>query len=373
MSQLSSKELDSFLESFKKLGVIPKGKTEDELREWVTGMIAIQGATAGPSASHSTPPTQSLTGSLSVKQPPRVSVFSGDPTAKGETPFDVWLYEVDSLSTDLSFSEEEIKQSLRRALRGDAARIVMRLGHSASVNSILTKLKSVYSSSVTEQGEALMAQFYSARQGDKEDATKWGCRLEDMLDRLVTQGHIQQDRSSSVLCTVFWSGLRQDLKDSSGHKFDTINDFDKLRVAVRRIEYDQEQRKLETQKKSIPAKALTHTEPTSEVSMLIGMVNQLSAKIDNMETKMSQMSSSHSPQLQQNRQVRFTDDSIPKSRNKDFDMTTRRPPQDFELQSGVQCYRCGQYGHISRGCRVRLDHLRRGNLNGRGPMSRGRH
>ena len=67
-----------------------------------------------------------------------------------------------------------------------------------------------------------MAQFYSARQEDKEDATTWGCRLEDMLDRLISQGFIQQDRASSVLRTVFWSGLRQELKNSMGHKLDAI-------------------------------------------------------------------------------------------------------------------------------------------------------
>ena len=36
-------------------------------------------------------------------------------------------------------------------------------------------------------------------------------------------------------------GLRQDLKDGKAHKYDSINDFDELRVAMRTVE---EERKL---------------------------------------------------------------------------------------------------------------------------------
>ncbi|KAL5013047.1 hypothetical protein ScPMuIL_011598 [Solemya velum] len=40
-----------------------------------------------------------------------------------------------------------------------------------------------------------------------------------------------------MLRVMFWTGLRQRLKDISGHKFDTIEDFDSLRVAIRQIEH----------------------------------------------------------------------------------------------------------------------------------------
>lgn len=33
-----------------------------------------------------------------------------------------------------------------------------------------------------------------------------------------------------------WIGLRDDLKDVSGHKYDTIEDFNKLQIALRQIE-----------------------------------------------------------------------------------------------------------------------------------------
>ena len=35
---------------------------------------------------------------------------------------------------------------------------------------------------------------------------------------------------------MFWSGLRQELKDVSAYQFDSIKSFDELRIALRRIE-----------------------------------------------------------------------------------------------------------------------------------------
>jgi hypothetical protein len=350
-SNLSDAEFDSFLETFTKLGVTPKGKTKAELYKWVATMIHIQGASAEDQS------VSSGQTSVSFKQPPRITCFSGDPTAKNDTTFDVWCYEVESLVSDKSHSEDEIRQCLRRAVRGEAARIVMRLGSSASLSTIISKLRSVYSSSVTEQGEVLMAQFYSARQGTSEDVTTWGCRLEDMLDRLVSQGHITQERSGSVLKSVFWSGLRQELKDCSGHKFDTIQDFDQLRVAIRRLEYDRKQSRAERKETATPAKMSVPTLPDSE-SRLMGVINQLSVKIDKMEERLNY--------------GRTTTNSVPPpvARNP---RDVEPPHHDFDLENGPRCHRCGQYGHIQIGCIVRVDHLRRGHLNGRGPMPRGRH
>lgn len=40
----------------------------------------------------------------------------------------------------------------------------------------------------------------------------------------------------SVLHVIFRMELRNGLKDISGHKYDTIKDFNKLRIALRQLE-----------------------------------------------------------------------------------------------------------------------------------------
>lgn len=37
---------------------------------------------------------------------------------------------------------------------------------------------------------------------------------------------------------MFYKGLRQDLRDISGHLFQTFLDFDQLRIAVRKLELE---------------------------------------------------------------------------------------------------------------------------------------
>lgn len=43
---------------------------------------------------------------------------------------------------------------------------------------------------------------------------------------------------NSMLHVIFRMELRNGLKDISGHKYDTIKDFNKLRIALRQLEKD---------------------------------------------------------------------------------------------------------------------------------------
>jgi UDP-N-acetylglucosamine pyrophosphorylase len=57
-----------------------------------------------------------------------------------------------------------------------------------------------------------------------------------------------------MLHDILWNGLRKELKDASGHKYDSIKDFDSLRVAIRQMEmkHTLEQQLYEKEKKSKP-------------------------------------------------------------------------------------------------------------------------
>jgi hypothetical protein len=62
--------------------------------------------------------------------------------------------------------------------------------------------------------------------------------------------------ANRMLRNMFWTGLTQSLKDVSAHKLITIEDFDQLWVALRRIEADIKQRLDEksAQKTTVPSK-----------------------------------------------------------------------------------------------------------------------
>ena len=56
------------------------------------------------------------------------------------------------------------------------------------------------------------------------------------MGRARDMGAIHPSKVKRMLHDILWNGLRKDLKDASGHKYDSIKDFDSLRVAIRQIE-----------------------------------------------------------------------------------------------------------------------------------------
>ena len=170
---------------------------------------------------------------LSLNYFPRISVFSGD--SKGDTTYDLWKYEVTCLMKE-NYLPDVIAQAVRKSLRGEAGRIAMRLGINATVEEIVTKMDSIYG--IIDNKEILLAQFYSARQQEDETVSNWSCRLEDLLNKAIQKGEVNNKDANQMLCTMFYNGLRPALKDIAGHKYDKLCDFDELRVALRIIEQD---------------------------------------------------------------------------------------------------------------------------------------
>lgn len=162
----------------------------------------------------------------SMSQPPKLTWFSGE-NAKGELTFDLWRYTIRCLLKQQLCTESMIKEAMRTSLRGEAGIVVMRLGTDISVNQILNKLDSINGN--IDQREALLAEFYGARQKEDEDITSWSCRLENVIGRAQDLGMVQVSDVDKML---------HSMKDISSHTYDTIKDFDSLRVALRQIERD---------------------------------------------------------------------------------------------------------------------------------------
>ena len=116
----------------------------------------------------------------------------------------------------------------------------------------------------------ILKELYGAEQRNDEDIISWSCRIEDIMGRARDMGAIHPFEVKRMLHDILWNGLSKELKDACGHKYDSIKDFDSLRVAIRKIEmkHTLEQQLYEKEKKSKPnpAKAAQVTPITTEKS-----------------------------------------------------------------------------------------------------------
>ena len=240
MAELTEEEGKKLIEAFNKFKLKPKADTPQDLELWLKAFSGVKaepgvptdgamGGTSGGTAGGSSKETVVTT------QQPSISCFFGD-KVKGEASYAQWVYEVKCLLKEKTHKPDAIAQAVRRSLRGEASSIVRRLGIGATIEEILHKFDSVYGEVDTK--EHLLAKFYSAKQEEGEDVTKWSCRLEDILSSAVERKLIDSKNVNEMLRNMFWQGLKPSLKDISGYKFEKIKDFDQLRVEIRQLEQD---------------------------------------------------------------------------------------------------------------------------------------
>ena len=130
---------------------------------------------------------------------PRISTFFGE-SGKGEAQYDIWKYEVESLRRS-KFAPHIIEMTVKRSLKGDAARVAMRLGADASLDLLLQKLETTYGLSI--QNDKLMEEFYSAKQKPDEDVVAWANRLEDLLYKARQRQMVSDCEMNDKLCSMF--------------------------------------------------------------------------------------------------------------------------------------------------------------------------
>lgn len=131
---------------------------------------------------------------------PRISTFSG--SAKGETNYEFWRYEIQCLVSEKVYREDQILQAIRRSVKGEAANVLMRLGTSASIDEIIHKMNSIYDT--IDSGQRILGQFYSAEQEENETASQWGCRLEQLINKAVLRGEVEKSNVDEMLRHAFW-------------------------------------------------------------------------------------------------------------------------------------------------------------------------
>ncbi|CAG2194016.1 unnamed protein product [Mytilus edulis] len=316
-----------------------------------------------------------------MTHPPRISNFSGNEPKSGDTTYELWKQEVKLLMKQ-SYEKEAILNAVRRSLRGEAGYAAMRLDLDASVEEVIHKLDSIYGN--VDKKEELLAEFYGSRQKEDETVTSWSCRLESLMGQAVERGIVGRQDVDGMLHSMLWTGLRTSLKDISGHKYDTIKEFDSLRVALRQIENDHMHREVLT-KSSKPQTSKAAIEQ-SDAEDIKGMIQQMTTRMDRYEKKLEKQepTQQQQPPWQQQQQPPWQQQSTwqqqqqPPWQQQSTWQQHQQPRWQQQRGRGrgrgqqqthdePQCWRCGQTGHYKRGCGVRMDHSRK-DLNGKKPI-----
>ena len=95
--------------------------------------------------------------------------------------------------------------------------------------------------------------------------------MERIIGKCVDRGLVHRTEVDQQLHFMLWNVLKASLKAISGNKYDTIDDFDGLRVALRKIENYVPEESTSTSKPHISKTATCH----SEFDGLKGMIQLL--------------------------------------------------------------------------------------------------
>ena len=100
---------------------------------------------------------------------------------------------------------------------------------------ILHKLDILFGE-VSDNG-MIMQEFFNAFQLPNECARSFGCPLESMIQNAIDCGYLERSAKNDLLRNKFWTSLSSEkLKSQTRHKYDSIRDYDRLLLEIRRVE-----------------------------------------------------------------------------------------------------------------------------------------
>ena len=342
MAERVSDEDIKLLQAFKQLGPTPNPDSKEELQRWLLEHAQAIGAAPSRDAG----PPQSSPHYVMMPPVPKLPMFSG--TGK-DCAFDLWAYEVECLRGRQK-DENQILNAINRSLKNEPARIVMMLGPKATLEEILAKLQSVYGD--IHGTDTVMTAFFNASQNPEETVSEWSVRVEQLASKAVAAGQLGSSKLDSTLRNRFWHGLRPSLRDKTGHKFDSAETFDHLRTELRKVELTEQ-----------PLKTAT-VKAAKDVDFDAKIKEQVAAQVKGMEERITKAVSQSiqamlAPTLQQNQQPASPAYPPPgamyqgggRGQGRGQGRNRGHGRGKGQGQKGpVQCYECGEFGHISPRC-----------------------
>jgi hypothetical protein len=274
-----------------------------------------------------------------MQEAPKICVFSGHPGK--DSSFGKWKYDVMCVKEELDDSKHTLSTALsavRKSLRSPASDIITHLGKEADLDTIISKLKSVYGT--VYSGQTLLQKFYAGTQKD-ESCGQWACRLECLAYDAEEKKMVTRSAVSGMLKAQFWAGLKDPrIKCALCYRKNEIS-FEDLVIEAREIEEEYKSDSEEAEVSKVKLKAKVQQTKPSEMEELLTQMKQISMRMEKVEGQLNRPQSS-----QQSR-----------PRRREGPMKCDRCQMEGHLSFGcrqgtsVTCYKCGQPGHISRSCR----------------------
>lgn len=215
--------------------------------------------------------------------------FSGkEPVPKNESSFEEFKLEFESVRQ--IYSEQVLKQALRKCLKEQARKTMLHLGTGATVDDVLRSLEESFGTVASE--DSILSRFLLAEQRSEESIVEWGLRLEDMLLQVCRKSGMSESERRDKLKNRFWRGLKSDeLRQATRAYFDGAFTYEELRNKVRSEEYEIKLRK-ERAGKSVKTAKLNQTTadaaqtspiPQDAMATLMKQIENLDKKIEDLK------------------------------------------------------------------------------------------
>ena len=260
------------------------------------------------------------------------------------------------------YSEEEMMFGIRRAMMGKAGDKLTRMGSGMTVARIVSKFESEYG--LVDTMETVLGKLFNCKQGPKETITDYASRIEELSAQAAKlDGSSQGD--DKVLKNILYQGLRKEFSLRAAYKNDIIEDYDKFKLELRKIESELSAEQSETKQEPKKCNAAVNidngnTEMRALFEKLNSRIDQLEKDKNNMQQQLQQQLHHYQvPGQYSGRGARgnsrgrgFRDRGTGPRRGQgrgDDSYSVQRPVASNTF-TPRKCYNCNDPNHMARDC-----------------------